>query len=489
MGNPDPLSAGVVDIVVEGFVPNGSTLTLCVDRESRGKVYVFHLDGSDWELLSCREPWRIDWERVSDSHVTLGLVAGSFAYKTCEPASEWSGVIDLSVAIVDENNAQLAKESARFRVAPFLLASALDPVEEVLVVKNERTAGFVKELERIVLGAGARLRPVEFEGSVESDVWVQDTVEIGRVCVPSSTGIRQAVAVLSGIRSKHDGTNCEPLDRYIREHLGHLGAIVIDAASPREDTRWIDWYGNLEVSPPVTDRSGREFPFGRVLSGVQKDLGMHPDILGFLEAQGLQVPPLLIDTSWLLIGHVDEVVSFVPSTNRRGFYVLLPSPLLARYILEEIETQGGADLPVFADHVGETTVAALLKDVAKSGENSHIQQVLHETRAHLCEGLGVDDDDFIEVPVLFQGGVAVIPNCVNGLICNGHAILPDPLGPRVGGKDAFAEPIRSALTSLGVQVHFVDIWEPYHTGTGEIHCGTNTIRRIQMPAWWEVAGP
>ena len=53
--------------------------------------------------------------------------------------------------------------------------------------------------------------------------------------------------------------------------------------------------------------------------------------------------------------------------------------------------------------------------------------------------------------------------------------------------DAFAAPIRAALTHLGVKVHFVDVWEPYHTGSGEIHCGTNTIRRIQRQKWWEVA--
>ena len=89
----------------------------------------------------------------------------------------------------------------------------------------------------------------------------------------------------------------------------------MDAAESRAGTRWIDWYGNLEVSPPVKARNGREFPFGRILTGVQKGLGMHPDVLAFLEAQRLQSPPLIVDTSWLAIGHVDEVVSFVPAPD------------------------------------------------------------------------------------------------------------------------------------------------------------------------------
>jgi protein-arginine deiminase len=485
MGGICPLEVGSLKVRLNGTVPADSTLILRTDADSRGKVHLFQRCDTRWKSLGSEGLWRLAWD-AGCHEVTLGVVASSFAQASGEGARKWSGEFVLTAAIAAEDGGEMAEDNARFRVAPFLLASALDHVEEVLVIGSARTSGFVEVLQRLLPQAGAGLQVIRFEGETESDVWAQDTAEIGRICVPAAEGAQQAIAVLTGIRAKYTGFNTEPLDRNIREHFRDVGAVIVDAAQPRAETRWIDWYGNLEVSPPVKSRDGREFPFGRILVGVQGGLGMHPDVLAFLEAQCLQWPPLTIDTSWLLVGHVDEVVSFVPAPDRRGFRVLLPSTSLAKAILGELASRGLAGEAVFAGHPGETTVAELLEKVAMSEENTRIQNILYETRACLREGLGVDDDDFIEIPVLFRDGVAVIPNCVNGLICNGHAVLPDPLGPQVDGDDAFAASIRTVLTNLGVKVHFVDVWESYHTRLGEIHCGTNAIRRIKEPAWWEV---
>lgn len=99
--------------------------------------------------------------------------------------------------------------------------------------------------------------------------------------------------------------------------------------------------------------------------------------------------------------------------------------------------------------------------------------------------LGLDDDDFIELPVLFHNGAAVIPNGVNGLICNGLAIVPDPLGPQTPTGDPIAQAIRRPLEALGMAVEFVDVWEAFHEHAGEIHCGTAAIRRLRDAAWWQ----
>lgn len=482
MGGVNPVETGAVNIQLNGPLPKGSSLTLRVDEHSRGKVHLFRHRETQWEYMGSEGVWCL--ENIESQEVMLRLVAGSFAHASAQGMLKWSGDFTLTAAVVTGEGAEVMTDSARFQVAPFLLTSALDPVDEVLVIKNAQTLGFVDALQRIVPQTGAKPRIIQAEGGNESDVWIQDTVEIGRVCVPTPQGVQQAIVVLAGIRAKHHGIDCEPLDRYMRQYFANLGGIIVEAASPREGTRWIDWYGNLEVSPPVKAQNGREFPLGRILVGVQNDLGMHPDVLAFLETQRFQAPPLVIDTSWLLIGHVDEVVSFVPAPDQRGFRVLIPSTSLVKSILENVTRQGLGEQKVFANHQGETTVTELLEEVAMSKENDHIQHILDETRAHLCEGLGVDDNDFIEIPVLFKDGVAVIPNCVNGLICNGHVILPNPFGPWVDGEDAFATAIRVALTALGVKVHFVDNWEPYHLRDGEVHCGTNAIRRVRQPAWW-----
>ena len=67
---------------------------------------------------------------------------------------------------------------------------------------------------------------------------------------------------------------------------------------------------------------------------------MHPGVLRFLEAQAVQWPPIIVDTSWLAIGHIDEVVSFVPARGKAGFKVLLPSPKAARVMLQALLAEG-----------------------------------------------------------------------------------------------------------------------------------------------------
>jgi protein-arginine deiminase len=160
---------------------------------------------------------------------------------------------------------------------------------------------------------------------------------------------------------------------------------------------------------------------------------------------------------------------------------------LARVILEEAVAQGCSQQLAFAGHEGQMTTEALLEEIALSEENLQIQRILDETKQLLCEGLGVDETDFVELPVLFREGMAVIPNSINSLIVNGHAVVPHPEGPLVDGEDAFARVIRTALRACGIQVHFVDVWDTYHWLGGEIHCGTNTVRRISDPVWWKAA--
>lgn len=332
---------------------------------------------------------------------------------------------------------------------------------------------------------GVPLRPVRFDKSEENDLWVQDTIEIGRFCVPSQKDDTQAIGVLTGIRARHEDINCEVLDRNIRDHFGHLNAILLDVANPRANVKWIDWYGNLEVSPPITLRNEDLFPYGRVLVGKQGDLGIHPHVLAFLEAQRLQMPPVAVDTSWLLIGHVDEVVNFVPAPHSPGFRVLIPSPYLARDILETLVGNQLEDLKVFPNRYShELTVLELLEGIASSQENVRIQRLLWETKGQLCHELGIGIDDFIEIPALFKDGLAIIPNGVNCLVCGRHVIFPNPFGPISDGRDAFLAPTQVAFADLGLNLHVIDSWEPYHVRGGEIHCGTNTIRRIRSSAWW-----
>ncbi|MBC8140151.1 MAG: hypothetical protein H7Y38_01780 [Armatimonadetes bacterium] len=372
-------------------------------------------------------------------------------------------------------------ETVNCRVAPVLLTSSLDPVETVFVVQSKLTGAFVAELTRLLPKCDGKPRLQVIDGSaVPHDIWMQDTVEIGVCAVPDGRGVKQIPVPLTGLRALHNGIKTAPFDDAVRQHFAAAARYVpVQAAASRPNTRWIDWFGNMEVSPPVPG-----FPHGRVLTGYQKDLRFHPDFLAFLEAQGLQVPPLFIDVSWLTIGHVDEIINFVPARGGKGFRALLPSPALAKSLLETAAKNGHGNAPVFAGTKEATTVTRLLSEVAESGETRVIEKSLSETRRQLRAELALGDADIVTLPVLFKDGLPVIPNAVNSLVIGRDAIAPAPLGAKVGGTDIFEKAIRDALVPLGCRVHFVDIWEPYHTRSGEIHCGTNTVRRLQNPRWW-----
>jgi len=96
--------------------------------------------------------------------------------------------------------------------------------------------------------------------------------------------------------------------------------------------------GNLEASPPTANA-----PLGKLVIGnvtLQSPQGdewdfMDPDLLRLLFKQGKQ-PIVQLNTTWLHVGHVDEVVTFAPdraNPGGGGFAVLEASPALAMRLL------------------------------------------------------------------------------------------------------------------------------------------------------------
>jgi protein-arginine deiminase len=70
-------------------------------------------------------------------------------------------------------------------------------------------------------------------------------------------------------------------------------------------------------------------------------------------------------------------------------------------------------------------------------------------------------------------------------ISDTHFGSPDPHGPIIDGKDIFKEAISAPLQELGITVDFIEDWDTYHLGVGEVHCGSNSTRQIPEAKWWE----
>ncbi|WP_062059625.1 protein-arginine deiminase family protein [Aquimarina longa] len=90
--------------------------------------------------------------------------------------------------------------------------------------------------------------------------------------------------------------------------------------------------GNLEVTPPIAGA-----PLGKIVLGSADR--MDSELFGFLMSQGKQ-PILNINTSWLDVAHVDELVTFVsdPRSNGAKHAAFYASPKIAMDILTKAYT-------------------------------------------------------------------------------------------------------------------------------------------------------
>ena len=214
-----------------------------------------------------------------------------------------------------------------------------------------------------------------------------------------------------------------------------------------------------------------------------------------MEAQRVQ-PPIYLDTSWLLVGHVDETISFVKANNARGWALLANDARLARDILFEQYTAGRGDVAL---HVGKSwsdgtsaraTIYQVLSDQDVMAASAEAVVEVDAQIEKLKAATGLTDADIVHVPFLHMTldgySIAYQPGMVNGLyLADGHFVAPDPHGPVVNGADIFQVAMAEALAPLDITVHFAEDWDTYHRQMGEVHCGTNAARRIPTTKWWE----
>ena len=85
-----------------------------------------------------------------------------------------------------------------FRVAPYIIPSALEPVDELLIVSQNVTASSVRFARAFASKAGLKLVIPEVDEMC--DQWMQDTIEPGLFAFPTAEGSRQAPACLTGLR-------------------------------------------------------------------------------------------------------------------------------------------------------------------------------------------------------------------------------------------------------------------------------------------------
>lgn len=375
----------------------------------------------------------------------------------------------------------VAQDDVALRAAPLVMNHHLQPSEHVWAVSvnapDYNNSQMISTYQQ-VLGSDFTAVPGPSYGW---DVWMQDEFEFATL-----VGDDQRMdVVIDSIRDRG-------LDPYAENALVGPGFIA-DTWGQSFQATTFDSFGNLEASPPVTV-NGVEYPLGRIYYGRRGSNGPTAALRSFLASQQVQAP-FELPTDWLCVGHVDEFSSFVPDpSSPKGFKMLIADIDSGLALLDSLPS--GTSLPRYgADH-GFPTVGSIRNNAGLRALNIDIRDdYLLPIRQQMMAELGLTNADVIEVPSLFEhlggcGAAALVPGMVNLIVADGtdgdtHLFVPDPFfrtNLALQGSDPFINAFVDAMPS-GLDLHFVDNWDVYHLGIGEVHCGTN-VTRTPTDAWW-----
>lgn len=254
-----------------------------------------------------------------------------------------------------------------------------------------------------------------------------------------------------------------------------------------------DYGGNIEVAPPTPD-----YPMGRIYYGAQGRYAPADEVQDLFESQAVQAP-FHMDSSWLCVGHVDEWFTTIPvEGSRLGWKLVYSDDQMAWDALESMDQS--TRLTRFASDKGFDTPADILADTHLRTLNDELTQDILEPQLQiLIEELGLQEDDIIRIPGLFEtvsqcgGGVAALfPGMANLIVADDTSgqttlFVPDPM-MRTNVNDTSGDPIVASFSAVmppELRLEFVDDWQVYHMGLGEVHCGSNVIREPYDGAdWW-----
>ncbi|MGB6170153.1 MAG: protein-arginine deiminase family protein, partial [Geitlerinemataceae cyanobacterium] len=456
-GAADEADLAVVRLqVTSGF--EGSKFSIKVNDKSRPYVNVFQKIDGGWQPIDSTGNQPI----VNSEEMILGVEAKQFAY------GNWNGVVTLE-AIAERNGRMITGDRIQLRVSPWILSPNTAKVTDFFVSDVGSNREFVTQLQELIPPTGANLNIVP-----RGPTWMQDTMEIGYVQFPNSTELKTVSSVLKGNRGMSQ-------DDYARSllkpdfgwfQMGQPRAVPAGHGLP-------DWYGNLEVTPPLPG-----FPLGRLYHGRSGDVMLHPEVVSFLKAQDVQGPPVEVDTSWLLIGHVDEILSFIPTPDGQ-YLMMIASPEAGVKLLEELAEKGYNNATLNRGLSTQTTVSSALNDRAFIEHNLRLQrEFLNPTIDKLKREFKLTDDQIIQIPSLYAtNGSAWWPSMVNSVVVNDRLFVSDPKGVLLDNVDLTQEVFRNRVSASGLEVHFVND-RYYHELKGNTHCATNTARQgISLPFW------
>ena len=449
---------------------------------------------ADFEVLAEDDVFTAD-------EIRAGFELAIEAKDIVRDADVWDGLVEVQLTVSSPSKGD-SSDKVVLRVAPVLTFHHLLPAEQIWV-SNTRTQGN-KDM-RTDLAASCKAAGIAAPKTIDvPDPWAQDFFEPAYMSMPGKDGTQHVIRVnyrsANVFEPEKEKTPLRPAGQFVFKVRGHdvagVQQFLIDH-DPDMDT--LNSFGNLETVPPY-EKDGVSFPFGRVIRGNVKSYYPDKSFVKMIESQRMQ-PAIYVDTSWLLVAHIDETMSFVKAPTPRGWALLVNDARLAKQMLEDAVAAGKGDTPMFVgkywvdwdtnkERPAEITISELLADTEVMKASAEAAAEVDAQLEIVKKETGLTEDEIIRVPFLhteYDGkSAAYQPGTVNGVyVSDTHFGAPDPHGPEIDGKDIFKTALSEPLAKLGITVDFIEDWDEYHLGIGEVHCGTNSTRKIPEARWWE----
>lgn len=402
-------------------------------------------------------------------------------------------------------------------LAPIIYQHDLTPVRTLITAGTvagtsatnpEQSRGarrFAREAAAAAAPIGARTTSLP---SPVGDVYVQDAFEPTLATRPLPGGRVQSIRLLvrrtdlvrPNAPAALGGISLELFNRLRGPGVGVVSTPVSRGAGAAQRLG-DNAGGNWSVVPPYRTATA-SYPLGRIIYGGRPDARLR----AIAQAQGLQAP-FSVDVGWAGVGHLDEMITFLPARNARGWIVGIADPQAGLALVRDAVSRGQGDGTVLtgitrSDGGGPAvSVAERLTDLLADPDvlkgTADAQRVIDSQVDVLRRELELRDDEIVRLPILVRspagsgGGVTVIPSVVNSqYLGDGVLLSPHQHGPVVGGRDVFEAEVERLLTPHGLKIRWIEDYHHAHAGGGEVHCTTNVFRAVppQVLRWWTAPG-
>jgi protein-arginine deiminase len=484
-GDDDLLDLARLKTVPVPSLPADASGTLTLDAKSAAAVRIFKKTTSGFTVFKPTDVLTADELRAG---VEFGVEG-----KDVQRDATWNGFADVTFTVKTGDAGPGVSDTVRLRQAPLIFRHHLSPVQTLYAINTAGTGytPFINGLTTALTSAGnVPLTKLDLAG----DQWAQDMMEPAYVSMPAVGGqhvIR--VNVRSANYGGSKGPGLRPSGRVVFTTLRGKDVGGVQQYDPNHDKTMdtLNSTGNFETIPPYQNGNDN-YPLGRVLRG--RTATWYPDKMmdAMVDAQAQQTI-LAIDTSWLLVGHVDETLSFMKASTPHGFIMLVSDPAGAVKMLQDQSTAGNASTAMFSGTSGATTISAFLSNTSMMTHNQDAAADIQGQIDVIKAATGLTDAEIVKIPIMHRltssKSVAYLPGTVNGIAISDKVFFaPDPHGPVIAGIDIFKAAFEASMTTWGITVYWVEDWDLFHALDGEIHCATNADRVVGAGETWWTSG-